>query len=127
MAINFSLDQNIYLLQMMHFKVHPSYGLLFSYTVCITSFFRLEWRPTPNQNSIKSTIFWLLQLYFLIIVNVYGHGHNHLNHKYIHEVKPNIICKTFQIFHWDRNAKYIRWIYHSPSNLIIGKFELQNI
>jgi hypothetical protein len=30
-------------------------------------------------------------MYFLIIVNVWGHGHNHLNHKYIHEVKPNII------------------------------------
>jgi hypothetical protein len=34
MAITFSLDQNIYLLQMMHFKVHPSYGLhLFIYHV----------------------------------------------------------------------------------------------
>jgi hypothetical protein len=35
MAITFNLDQNTYLLQMMHFKVHPSYGLhLFIYRVC---------------------------------------------------------------------------------------------
>jgi len=100
---------------------------IFSYIVCITWFFYLKWQPASNQNSIKSTIFWLLQLYFLIIVNAYGHGHNHLNHKYIHEIKPNIICKTFQIFHWNRNAKCIRWIDHLPSNLIISKFELQNI
>jgi hypothetical protein len=50
MAITFSLDQNTYLLQMMHFKVHSSYGLhLFIYHVHHIIFpFRMTAHTSPK-------------------------------------------------------------------------------